>query len=68
MFFDQGFFVGPNVRATVNAGYADYLPAHLFETQFMYRSGALPCDEAMAQVSLPNENGMVSLGIQLIVQ
>lgn len=54
--------MGPNVRANVNAGYADYLPAHLFETQFMYRSCALPCDVAMVKVSLPDENGMVSLG------
>ena len=61
-FFDQGFFVGPNVRANVNAGYADYLPAHLFESQAMYRSGALPCDVAMVQVSLPNDDGFVSLG------
>lgn len=62
VFFDQGFFVGPNVRANVNAGYADYLPAHLYESQAMYRSGALPCDVAMVQVSLPNEEGIVSLG------
>ena len=62
VFFDQGFFVGQNVRANVNAGYADYLPTHLFESQFMYRTGALPCDVAMVQVSLPDENGMVSLG------
>ena len=62
IFFEQGFFVGPNVRANVNAGYADYLPAHLFETQALYRSGALPCDAALVQVSLPDENGMVSLG------
>ena len=62
VFFDQGFFVGPNVRANVNAGYADYLPAHLSESQAMYRSGALPLDVAMVQVSLPNENGLVSLG------
>ena len=62
VFFDQGFFVGPNVRANVNAGYADYLPAHLFESQMMYRTGALPCDVAMVQVSLPDEHGMVSLG------
>ncbi|MBR5174334.1 MAG: acetyl-CoA hydrolase/transferase family protein [Bacteroidales bacterium] len=62
VFFDQGFFVGPNVRANVNAGYADYLPAHLFESQLMYRTGALPCDVAMVQVSLPDEDGMVSLG------
>lgn len=62
VFFEQGFFVGPNVRANVNAGWADYLPAHLFESQFMYRTGALPCNVAMVQVSPPDENGMVSLG------
>ena len=62
IFFEQGFFVGPNVRANVNAGYADYLPAHLSETQAMYRSGALACDVAMVQISRPDENGMVSLG------
>ena len=62
IFYEQGFFVGSNVRANVNAGWADYLPAHLFESQFMYRSGALPCDVAMVQVSLPDENEMVSLG------
>ena len=62
VFFEQGFFVGPNVRANVNAGWADYLPAHLFETQAMYRSGALPCDVALVQVSLPDKDGMVSLG------
>ena len=62
IFFDQGFFVGPNVRANVNTGWADYLPVHLGESQKLYRSGALPCDVAMVQVSLPDENGMVSLG------
>ena len=62
IFFDQGFFVGPNVRANVNTGYADYLPVHLGESQKLYRSGALRCDVAMVQVSLPDENGMVSLG------
>ncbi len=62
IFFDQGFFVGPNVRANVNAGWADYLPVHLYESQAMYRSGALPCDVALVQVSLPDADGMVSLG------
>lgn len=62
IFFEQGFFVGPNVRANVNAGYADYLPAHLFESQAMYRSGALSCDVALVQVSKPNPDGFVSLG------
>ncbi len=60
-FFDQGFFVGPNVRAHVGEGLADYIPANLFESQLMYRTGALPCDVAMVQVSEPVD-GMVSLG------
>lgn len=42
----------------MNAGWADYLPVHLSETQSMYRSGALSCDVAMVQVSLPDEMGM----------
>ena len=62
IFFEQGFFVGPNVRANVNAGYADYLPIHLYDTQRLYRSGAMKLGAAMVQVSLPDENGMVSLG------
>ncbi len=62
VFFDQGFFVGPNVRANVNAGYADYLPVHLGESQKLYRSGAIRLGAALVQVSLPDENGMVSLG------
>jgi len=61
-FFEQGFFVGPNVRANVNAGYADYLPAHLGETPKMYRSGAIKLDVAMVEISKPNADGMVSLG------
>ena len=62
IFFEQGFFVGPNVRANVDAGFADYLPAHLVDTQRMYRTGDIKLGAALVQVSLPDENGMVSLG------
>ena len=62
IFFEQGFFVGPNVRANVNAGYADYLPVHLGESQKLYRSGAIKLGAALVQVSRPDENGYVSLG------
>ena len=62
IFFEQGFFVGPNVRANVNAGYADYLPVHLFDTQRLYRNGTIKLGAAMVQVSEPDEHGMVSLG------
>ena len=60
-FLDQGFFVGPNVRSFVQEGLADYIPVNLYETQAMYRTGALRCDVALVQVSEPVD-GMVSLG------
>lgn len=62
IFFEQGFFVGPNVRANVNSGYADYLPVHLGESQKLYRSGAIKLGAALVNVSRPNADGMVSLG------
>lgn len=62
IFFDQGFFVGPNVRANVNSGYADYLPVHLGESASLYRRGAIKLEAALVNVSRPDEQGRVSLG------
>ncbi|MDP3452113.1 MAG: acetyl-CoA hydrolase/transferase C-terminal domain-containing protein [Bacteroidales bacterium] len=62
IFFHQAFFVGANVRKSVQAGYSDYIPVFLSETQKLYRSGILPCDIAMVQVSYPDRHGYVSLG------
>ena len=62
IFFDQGFFVGPNVRANVNAGYADYLPVHLRESQALYRSGVIHLGAALVNISRPDKDGRVSLG------
>ncbi|NCC46259.1 MAG: 4-hydroxybutyrate CoA-transferase, partial [Bacteroidia bacterium] len=62
IFFHQAFFVGGNVRKSVQAGYSDYIPVFLSETQKLYRSGALPCNIAMIQVSTPDKHGFVSLG------
>ena len=58
----DSFFVGGNVRKVTQAGAADYIPIFLSETQKLYRSGVLPCDVAMIQVSKPDQHGYVSLG------
>ena len=63
-FFDQGFFVGANLRPSVREGVADYIPVNLFESQLMYRTRALRCDVALVQVSEPVD-GMVSLGTSI---
>ena len=62
IFFHQGFFIGANVRKSMQAGYSDYIPVFLSETQKLYRCGALPCDVAMIQVCPPDKHGYVSLG------
>ena len=58
----DSFFVGGNVRAVTQSGYADYIPVFLGETQKLYRAGVLPCNVAMIQVCPPDKHGYVSLG------
>ncbi len=50
------------MRKVTQSGYADYIPVFLSETQKLYRSGVLPCNVAMIQVSPPDAHGYVSLG------
>lgn len=62
IFQHHAFFVGKNVRKSVQEGYSDYIPISLSETQKLYRNGVLPCNVAMIQVSPPDKHGFVSLG------
>jgi acyl-CoA hydrolase len=58
----ESFFVGGNVRKATQAGYADYIPVFLSETQKLIRQGYLKVNVAMVQVSPPDKHGFVSLG------
>ena len=58
----ESFFVGANVRKQTQAGYADYIPVFLQETQRLIREGYLQVNVAMIQVSPPDNFGYVSLG------
>ena len=58
----ESFFVGANVRKATQAGYADYIPIFLSETQKLIREGYLKVNVAMVQVSPPDKHGYVSLG------
>ncbi len=58
----ESFFVGSNVRKQTQAGYADYIPVFLSETQKLIRQGYLNVNVAMIQVSPPDKHGFVSLG------
>ncbi|MDY0282394.1 MAG: acetyl-CoA hydrolase/transferase C-terminal domain-containing protein [Salinivirgaceae bacterium] len=62
IFVSEQFFVGGNMRKQTQAGYADYIPTFLSETQKLIREGYLKVDVAMVMVSTPNKHGYVSLG------
>ncbi len=58
----ESFFVGHNVRKQTQAGFADYIPVFLQETQRLIREGYLKVNVAMIQVSTPDKFGYASLG------
>ena len=62
VFNAQQFFVGANLRKQTQAGYADYIPVFLSETQKLIREGYLKVNVALIMVSLPDKHGYVSLG------
>ncbi|MBR5832698.1 MAG: acetyl-CoA hydrolase/transferase family protein [Bacteroidales bacterium] len=62
VFQHDAFFVGSNVRKSVQQGYADYIPVFLNETARLYRDNYLKCNVALIQVTPPDEFGYVSMG------
>ena len=58
----ESFFVGHNARKQTQAGYADYIPVFLHETQRLIREGYLKVNVVMIHVSVPDKFGYVSLG------
>ncbi|PYQ50320.1 MAG: 4-hydroxybutyrate CoA-transferase, partial [Acidobacteria bacterium] len=62
-FRHRALFTGANVREAVNDGRADFVPVHLSEIPALLRTGDLPVDVALIQVSPPDEHGFCSYGV-----
>ncbi len=60
----NAFFIGPNTRAAVVEGRADFTPVFLSEIAALIR-GSLPIDVALVQVSPPDAHGYCSLGVSV---
>jgi acetyl-CoA hydrolase len=58
-------FISENVRAAVNEGRADFTPCFLSEIPDLFRSGRLPLDVALIQVSPPDDHGFCSFGVEV---
>lgn len=61
------FFVGSNLRKAVADGRANYIPAFLSEIPRMLKSGLMPIDVALVQVSPPDKHGYCSIGVSVDV-
>lgn len=62
-FRHRSLFTGPNVRAAVNDGRADFVPIHLSEIPRLIQSGELPVDVALIHIAPPDEHGFCSYGV-----
>ncbi len=61
----NSLFISDNVRDAVNDGRADFTPVFLSEIPGLFKSGRLPIDVALIQVSPPDKNGYCSYGVEV---
>jgi 4-hydroxybutyrate CoA-transferase len=61
-FRHRALFIGPNARAAVNDGRADYVPVFLSDVPRLFDSGALALDAVFVNATPPDRHGFCSLG------
>jgi acetyl-CoA hydrolase len=61
----NSLFISDNVRKSVHEGRADFTPVLLSEFTLLFKNKVLPLDAALIHVSLPDEHGFCSLGVEV---
>jgi acyl-CoA hydrolase len=64
-FHVNSFFIGKNVRHTLQAGNGSYTPVFLSELPLLFRNHILPLDAVFIDVSPPDLHGYCSLGVSV---
>jgi 4-hydroxybutyrate CoA-transferase len=64
-FRHRALFVGPNARAAVNEGRADYVPVFLSDVPRLFDRGVLPLDAVLVNATPPDGHGFCSLGVSV---
>ncbi len=64
-FRHNAVFVGGSTRKAVEEGRADFTPVFFSELPNYFRTGLIPIDVALLQLSVPDENGNCSFGISV---
>ena len=65
IFHTDVLFAGDSIRKAMRAGFAEYIPVSLHESQRLFRERYIDCDVAFVAVSPPDEHGFVSLGLSV---
>ncbi len=60
-FRHRALFIGPNARAAVNDGRADFVPVFLSDVPRLFETGLLPLDYVFVNASPPDAHGFCSL-------
>jgi acyl-CoA hydrolase len=61
-FRHRALFIGPNARAAVNEGRADYVPVFLSDVPVLFERGLVPLDAVFVNATPPDGHGFCSLG------
>jgi acyl-CoA hydrolase/GNAT superfamily N-acetyltransferase len=61
----NSFYLTPALRDAVERGQADYTPCAMSELASLFKTGPLPLDVALIQVSPPDAEGFCSLGLSV---
>lgn len=64
-FRHNALFVGGGTRKAVEEGRADFTPCFFHEAPRLFTNGTLPVDVALIQVTPPDKEGYVSLGVSV---
>ena len=64
-FAHRSFFVGSDMTDLVNSGSAEYVPLSLTQIPPLIKNGRIRADVALIQVSPPDRQGYVSLGVSV---
>jgi acyl-CoA hydrolase len=58
-------FVSESVRKAINEGRGDFIPVFLSDIPDLFKSGTMPIDVALVQVSPPDRHGYCTLGVSV---
>ena len=64
-FHVNSFFIGKNVRHTLNAGNGSYTPVFLSEVPVLFQKRIIELDAVFIHVSPPDKHGYLSLGVSV---